>query len=124
MAVTVLSPWPDTSNNQLAISVLKDAIQPGASNDVIERLGQVASAMVEKFAPSAPDSVRSEALIRFAGYLIEAGKNDFGATRSDLKDIGDIKLSNEYVTNHGMAFRHSGAMALLAPWKVRRAGSI
>ena len=53
MAITVLSPWPTVSAElTTAISTLKDAIEPGAANEKIERLGAVASARVEHYAPA------------------------------------------------------------------------
>ena len=73
--------------------------------------------MVEKEAPGAPQSIRDEAVIRLCGYFSNGG---FGSVRSEK--IGEVQF--EHAPNHGMAFRHCGAKALLAPWKVRRAGAI
>ena len=110
----------------LAISILKDAINPGASNDDIERLGAVASARVQNYAPNAPDVTRTESLIRYAGYLYEARKAAFGAKRGRSVDMGsgNPSISQDYKTDHAAAFRHSGAAGLLSHWKVRRAGSL
>ena len=89
MAITVLSPWPTVGAElTTAISTLKDAIEPGAANEKIERLGAVCAARVELYAPGAPDPTRTEALIRYAGYLNEAGKSEFGATRGGSVDLG------------------------------------
>ena len=73
--------------------------------------------MVYREAPQAPVAVQREAIIRLAGYL---GQSDFGSHRQET--IGPLSI--EYAPNHGMAFRHCGAKALLAPWRVRRAGAI
>lgn len=127
MAVIILSPWPSTADSvATAISALKDAVKPGASNAEIERLGLVSSVRVEQYAPGAPDVIRTEALIRYAGYLYEAGKSDFGATRGKSRDLGSgfPSVQNDNKTDHAVAFRHSGAAALLSPWKRRRAGAI
>lgn len=123
MAIVSLSPWPASGNDlTTAISTLKDAIKPGAGNDEIERLGKVASDRVENYAPGAPDATRTEALILFAGYLIETAGNSFGALRDETIDAGPVKLDYAYQANNGPAFRNCGAAGLLSPWKVRRAG--
>ena len=77
----------------------------------------VAWGIVRRFAPDAPEAVQREAVIRFGGYLAQS---DFGGIRQET--IGP--LTTEYVVNHQAAFRNCGAMALLSPWKVRRAGAI
>ena len=126
MAVTVLSPWPTTpAALTVAISTLKDSIEPGAANEKIERLGAVCAARVEQYAPGAPDPVRTEAVIRFAGYLTESGGDGFGAVRSKSINLdSSVILQTDMVSNHAAAFRNCGAAGLLSPWKVRRAGSL
>ena len=119
-ATAPLSPWPDAAPAvAAAVARLRAAVQGAAcdSDGRAAQLGAVASAMVEREAPGAPQAIRDEAVIRFAGYLAQS---DFGAIRQET--IGP--MSTEYMTSHGMAFRHSGAKALLSPWKVRRAGAI
>ena len=81
------------------------------------RLHGVAVALVERYAPKAPEAVQNEAVIRAAGWLHEqppAGVR--------IETIGDEAF--EYAPAMVGALRHSGAMALLSPWKVRRAGAI
>ena len=77
----------------------------------------VATAMVENYAPAAPDAVQDEAVIRCAGWLAE---QPAAAIRSE--QVGEIVTG--YATSNMSALRHSGAMALLSRWKVRRAGAI
>ena len=77
----------------------------------------VSSALVHRYAPDAPDPVSNEAVIRCSGWLNE---QPHAAVRSEA--IGDI--STAYAPTHTSALRHSGAMALLSPWKIRRAGAI
>ena len=115
-----LSPWPTSDNADdlaAAISLLKDAIAPGAANDTIARLGAVGAALVEQRAPGAPDPIRDEAVIRLAGYLHDAGS---GAIRAESVE----GVSIDHVTNHAAAWRNCGAAALLSPWKVRRAAGV
>ena len=115
-----LSPWP-TEATELAAAVarLKAAVQ-GAAADSDERAGQlgaVAAAMVEGYAPGAPQVLKDEAVIRFAGYLAQS---DFGSIAKEVIGPRDV----EYVTNHAPMFRNSGAGALLARWRIRRGGAI
>ena len=115
-----LSPWPTTpAAVTAAVTRLKAAAQ-GATLDSDERageLGAVASAMVEQYAPGAPQALRDEAVIRFAGYLAQS---DFGPIAKETTG----PQSRDYVTNHAAIFRNCGAAALLSRWRVRRAGAI
>ena len=114
-----LSLWPTTPAAQAtATSTLKVAIADGMADDsIIQRVGSVAAERVEREVSNAPQAVRDEAVIRFAGYLYSA---DFGAIRKESIGPQDV----EHVTNHSNAWKNSGAAALLSPWKIRRAGVI
>lgn len=89
----------------------------GMKQALADRLHGVAVALVERYAPKAPDAVQNEAVIRAGGWLHEQPP---GGVRSET--IGDEAV--EYAPAMVGALRHSGAMALLSPWKVRRAGAI
>ena len=82
------------------------------------RLLPVATEMVTRYAPQAPDAMANEGVIRLAGYM--ASTSHYGAIRSS--EVGPLKVEN--VVNHAMMFRNSGAQALLTQYKVRRAGAI
>ena len=112
-----LSPWPTTpAALTTATATLKAAI--GAADDATtQRLGATAAALVERFAPNAPDVVKDEAVIRTAGWLLEAPSA--GVRRSS---VGPVDTT--YSPNMTGALRASGAMAFLGPWKVRRAGVV
>ena len=100
------------------MSLYGDTDPAAVENDVWDRLGSSAAALVENYAPSAPQPVRDEAAIRAAGFL--AG-SDPAYSRSGLQ-AGNLQVD---VTRSGVsALRHSGAMALLTRWKARRAGRI
>ena len=88
-----------------------------ATADVAARLLPVATEMVERYAPDAPESTQNEAVRRSAGYLAQQPSD---ARRSTT--VGGI--SSSWAVTHVSALRHSGAMALLSPFKVRRAGAI
>ena len=89
----------------------------GVDGDTAERLLDVASALCERYAPKAPEAIANEAVIRTAGYLAEHPS----AARISGK-VGDVEA--DYSVGSLSALRHSGGMALLSPWKVRRAGVI
>jgi len=98
MAVTSqpLSPWPD---------------------DGICALGEMASARVERKAPSAPQATKDKAVIRHAGYMWQS---DYGGVKRE--ELGP--KNTEWTVNHAATWRNSGAGGLLAPWRIRRAGLI
>ena len=82
-----------------------------------ERLAEVVTELVERYAPGAPDVIKREAAIRCAGWLSEAPS---AGVRSETAG----PFSTDYTPSMTSALRHSGAMALLSPRKVRRAGVI
>ena len=68
MAVVKLSPWPDGADAVLAGQCLADAVAKADAAQA-ERVGPVASALVESYAPGAPQAVKNEAVIRLADGL-------------------------------------------------------
>ena len=117
MAIAALSPWPATpAALASATACLREAI--GVDDDpTAQRLGSTAAALVERYAPGAPQAIRNEAVIRAAGWLCQ---QPAAAVRSESE--GEIRTG--YAPAMHAALRHSGAMALLSPWKIRRAGVI
>ena len=88
-----------------------------ATADVAGRLLPVATELVERYAPNAPPSVQDEAVIRTSGWLVQ---QPMDARRSTT--VGGV--SSSWAVTHTSALRHSGAMALLSSWKIRRGGAI
>ena len=80
------------------------------------RLLSVAADMVNTYTADAPEGVANESACRIAGYLQQQPK-------SGIRREGAGPLSLSYFAT-GSALRLSGAMALLSPYKVRRAGVI
>ena len=126
MAVAVLSPWPSTPvASAAAVTCLRESISLFANTDPAHlsdatyiRLGSAASALVERDAPLAPQAIKNEAVIRAAGFLAQSSP----AHAMVGEESGNWKYD---ATRAGIgALRHSGAMALLSPWKIRRAGRI
>ena len=118
-----LSPWPAATAVQsraaaiarVRLAVIGNDSSSDLSDDRVGEVGEAAAALVERAAPAAPQAIRDEAVIRCAGYLLQA---DFATI--DSETIGPRTVS--YITNHAAAFRNSGAAGLLSPWRVRRAG--
>lgn len=88
-------------------------------SDKTERAVEVAAAMVCRYAPKAPDVVLREAIARTAGWLLDMPDASFSRLQRP-GGLGEI----EYMRGHLSALRHSGAMSMLSPWKVRRAGAV
>ena len=92
----------------LAVSQLATAIRAGGSaqeTEIVTRLLAVAVAQVMRYADNAPEDVRDEAAIRIAAYLYDmpnAGRN----------------------AAYASALRNSGASALLAQYRIHRAGNV
>ena len=86
----------------------------GADRDGCRRVLPVVVALVDDYAPEAPEAVANEAAIRAAGWLCERPSGGV------LSEKG-AEVETRYSGTMG-ALRASGAMALLSPWKVRRAG--
>ena len=122
MAAVVLSPFPGltmTTQRPAAISCLKASISGGSSlnDDRVASLGETASAVVERFAPDAPQAVRNEAVIRVAGWMHARRPNPLQsiALSSGMRmDFRERFFAPNAMTN-------SGARSLLMPWRVRRA---
>ena len=104
------APTPPLTATELAAVIGTDPTRAG-------HLLATTWAMVARYAPAAPEAVHREAVTRTSGWLAE---QPAAAVRSE--SVGDI--SSSYAPTHMSALRHSGAMALLSPWKVRRAGAI
>ena len=87
----------------LTVDQLRNALRVEDSAEEVEivtRLLAVGTAMVEKYAPDAPDVIQDEATIRIAGYLFDAPSTGRGTPN---------------------ALRNSSASALLSPYRVQRA---
>ena len=107
-----------TAQRPAAIACIKASISGGANltDDRAAALGETASAMVERFAPDAPQAIRNEATIRIAGWLhAREPKPVQGLT------IGGIRMDfrERFYSPHAMI--NSGARTLLTPWRARRA---
>ena len=83
-------------------------------DDTIDRFGAVAAARVEHYAPMAPQAIKNEAVIRFAGYL--------RIQPSIIRNLKAGSVELDYaVSGFVRPFVNCGAKALLAPFVRRRA---
>ena len=105
MAVTITAP-------ELVAAVKIEGHEAGAPH-----LLAVGTALVERYAPDAPEALQNEAVIRVVGWLV--GTNPASVVS---ESVGSLETS--YAVGQKSALRHSGAMALLSPWKVRRGGAV
>lgn len=112
-----LAPWPTDAVSVVAATDLLAGALGESDEDTLERLGSTAAALVQRYAPAAPQPVKNEAVIRTCGWLKDQPS---AAVRSTT--VGPLSI--DYAPSNMSALRHSGAMALLSPWKVRRAGAI
>ena len=118
MSAVTLSPWP-TSQAALAaaITCLKQVLPDNLTDDQVARLGATAAELVQRYAPLAPQNCRDTAVERCAGWL-----SDHPSSSVRSEKVGDIET--QYNSSNLSALRHSGAMALLTMYKIRRAGVI
>ena len=82
------------------ITSSEDALDTAIAEQ-LERLAGVATALVESYAPVAPQAIKDEAAIRVAGYLFDIAPDDRNIPQN--------------------AFVSSGAMSLLSFWRTQRA---
>ena len=83
----------------------------------VRRATETATHLCCRFAPDAPTVVLQEAIWRCASWQIHATRGSISRSESGPR-------STEYAVGQTGALRHSGAMSLLSPWKVRRAGAV
>ena len=113
-----LSPWPTAgSDRDDAVAVLAAAV--GCSEAVARRLGPVASALTQEYSPGAPQPILDESVVRCSGWMFQSTP---GLADSKLS-AGPVDIQKTFSPGLS-ALRHSGAMALLSSWKIRRAGVI
>ena len=122
MAAVVLSPFPSatmTAQRPAAIACIKASISGGAnlSDDRAAALGEAASALVERFAPDAPDAIKNEAVIRAAGWIRAREPKPLQAV--SLPSGFRLDFRERFFAPHVLI--NSGARAMLLPWRVRRA---
>ena len=106
--------------NMARVGVLMSEASALADLDAA-RLLPVVVELVDHYAPNAPAEIANEAAIRCAGYLAQ---HPADARQSESYNILGVQFETSHATGAVSSLRASGAMALLTPYKVRRAGKI
>ena len=89
----------------------------------VAEVAQTALVLCHTYAPGTPDEILRESAIRVTAWLIGTRPNARSEKKSDPSGAAlDITFQNQSTTPN--ALRNSGALSLLAPYKVRRAGVI
>ena len=101
----------------VTISAVEVAAETGADSATATRLLAVATALIEQYGAAAPEAVENEAALRVAGYL-------YGQPKASIRAESVGLVSVDYAPSRQSALRHSGAMALLSPFLMRRGGAI
>ena len=89
----------------------------GLNSVDVARAIEAAAALCCRFAPDAPDAILREAIARCSGWLIQTPSGSYTSVSTGPRQT-------DYAPGQLSALRHSGAMSLLSPWKVRRGGAI
>lgn len=112
-----LSPWPTTPAALAAATArLKAVVDPSLTDERVQALGATAAALVEQYAPSAPQALKDESVIRAAARLHESP----GASVR-IESTGD--LSSGYSPSLTGVLLHSGCKSMLYPFRTKRAGT-
>ena len=96
----------------LDAAALAAAVGRAADDPTVARMRPVVVDAVEGYASAAPEATANEAAIRTLGYMLTAN-----ASAAEFQ-IGALRIKPVEVGN---VLRRSGAAALLAPWRQRRA---
>ena len=126
MAVT-LSPYPPTTSaaaRTAARDFLKSLISgiSEATDDRVDSLGEAGSGIVQRYAPDAPQELKNESVIRIVAYLVAYMPKE--VSRLSLGKGVTIQLATLDSRLSPNALTYSGAMGLLAPFRVHRALSL
>ena len=112
-----LSPWPaKTATASLAAATRELGAAIGEDDDVlVQRLGATAAALIESYAPAAPQPLRDEGVVRVAGRLRESPPASIR-----METSGDIATS--FSPSLTGVLLHSGVKSMLYPFRAKRAG--
>ena len=103
----------------MPVNLLADslAVEMDITLATAQRLLAVATELVTRFAPTAPDIILDESVRRVSGWL-------WGSTNASVKSESAGPFRLVYAVSEKSALRHSGAMNLLSPYKTHRAAVI
>ena len=111
-----LTPWPSSpAALRDATASLKASVDGALDDAVVQRLGAVASALVENYAPSAPQVLRDEGVIRTFGWLLDSPASNLRSTT-----IGPV--AHDFAPSQRGALLHSGSKSMLYAYRRKTAG--
>ena len=114
---TPLVPWPTNNTDAAnALACVHELIGQHIGLDATSMAARTAADIVIGYGSDAPQLILDTALVRVASFLLE---HPAAGIRSESTD----ELRTSYIP-HQSPLRHSGAMASLSPYKVRRGGVI
>ena len=87
----------------------------GVDASTATRLRAVVVALVDHYAPSAPEAVANEAAIRTAGWLAEQ-------PNASIRSEREGEIQTDFAPSQTGAMLHSGAKSILYPWRAKTAG--
>ena len=102
----------------LTVDIVKDEIETGASDEVLDRWIVAAESLVENYAPSAAEEIKDGASIRVIGMWAS------GAGRGVLSETDDTFAVRYAVGGAAGALIRSGGAEMLSPFRVHRAGIV
>ena len=124
-----LSPWPTDAEARMAalrelerhLKYPEIDIDIGEERERLELVAEAASALVERYSPGAPQRLRDLAVVRTCQYLL--ARSGASVSRVD-ESLGDWSHQIEFQASMVSALRASGSMAVLSPFKIRRARKV
>ena len=102
MAITI-TPDDLSIALRLATTTAEATALPEGQRAIVGRLFATASALVERYAPLAPDAIQNEAAIRCGSYLYDSDPADARTVRSPLQLSGASALLASYRTHRLVA---------------------
>ena len=113
----VALPWPSapaTAEYTAAGGALGLATTTVVEKSKVSSIMSLLSDRIEKFAPEAPAGAKAEAARRYHGYLANSSLDD-------ATEISTDGLNVKFQFENTRAFRLSGAIGVLSPYRVRAA---
>ena len=102
----------------LTVAIVRDEVETGSSDAVLDRWITTAEAIVENHAPSAPDAIKDAAAIRVIGMW------NSGAGRGLMGETDDTYAVRYAVGGAAGALIRSGGAEMLSPYRIHRAGIV
>ena len=101
----------------MAVTLTAASLGPAIGVDApsAARLLSVVVALVDHYAPGAPDALSNEAAIRAAGWLAEQ-------PNASIRSEREGEIQTDFAPSMTGAMLHSGAKSILYPWRAKTAG--